>query len=216
MTDTSKIHLEILDEERRNLLLHLAASAKGFILSGGTALALQICHRKSYDFDFFSNHSISAGFPSKISRLVNINNISVDSADEFTFFTSGNVKVTFLHYPFRAYYDIVPSSKGLNLYSVKDIAVQKAYTIGRRGEYRDYFDLYSILSKGYIDLNELIKTAEQVYGGLFNSKIFLEQLVYFDDLLSFDIIPVKTGKIPAKEEVKDFFESLVKSYLATI
>lgn len=213
MKDTSRIHLEILDKTRQQLLYQLVKAAKGYILSGGTALALQIKHCRSFDFDFFSSYPLPSQFSQKITRAVKINSISVDNSDEFTFFTRDQIKVTFLHYPFRAYYDIISSPKGLNLYSVKDIALQKAYTIGRRGEYRDYYDLYSILNKGLISIDGLIPAAQQVFGSLFNPKIFLEQLVYFDDLLSFDIIQVKTGQISTKKEVKDYFESLVISYL---
>ena len=98
------------------------------------------------------------------------------------------------------------------MFDIKDIAVQKAYTIGRRGEYRDYFDLYTILKLGFYDLTKIIETAKKVYGSVFEEKIFLQQLVYFDDLLNFDIIPDSTEKLPTKEEVKRFLEKLVSDY----
>jgi hypothetical protein len=99
------------------------------------------------------------------------------------------------------------------MFSVKDIAIKKAYTIGRRGEYRDYFDLYSILKNKYMDLSTLINNAKQVYGSIFEEKIFLQQLVYFDDILSFDIIPVAKDKVPRPEEIKHFFEEEIRDYL---
>lgn len=74
---------------------------------------------------------------------------------------------------------------GLTLFSVKDIAIKKAYTIGRGGEYRDYFDLYAILKEKYIGLAEVISTAKKIYGSVFEEKLFLQQLVYLDDLLDF-------------------------------
>jgi len=43
--------------------------------------------------------------------------------------------------------------------------------------------------------------------------MFLEQLVYFDDMLNFDIIPASSEKIPTKDEVKKFFEKLTASYI---
>ena len=98
--------------------------------------------------------------------------------------------------------------------SVQEIAVQKAYTIGRRGEYRDYFDLYTILQENVMTLNTIIKTAEDKYGNIFNSKLFLEQLVYFDDLLTLEIIPFDSAELPHPQEVKAYFEKAVKSYLS--
>jgi len=43
--------------------------------------------------------------------------------------------------------------------------------------------------------------------------MFLEQLVYFGDLLRFDIMPA-TKAVPNREEVKQFFEDLVRAYVA--
>jgi len=46
----------------------------------------------------------------------------------------------------------------------------------------------------------------------FEEKIFLQQLVYFDDLLHFEIIPLDKASIPAPEDIKHFFEKLVNEY----
>ena len=51
--NTSKIHLEILDEKRQEVFLKLQPILKDFTLGGGTALALQIKQRQSFDFDFW-------------------------------------------------------------------------------------------------------------------------------------------------------------------
>ncbi len=104
-------------------------------------------------------------------------------------------------------------NKDLKLFSVKDIAVMKAYAIGRRGEYRDYFDLYTILRGKYIKLPEIIEAAKKVYGAVFEEKIFLTQLVYFDDLLDYGINPAPGKKIPEAEEVKKFLENLARAYV---
>lgn len=81
-----KIHKGVLDKERQELLDKLCLYAKDYILGGGTALALQLSHRKSFDFDFFGSHQISKSFLEKLSKAVPVGNISVDSADELTFF----------------------------------------------------------------------------------------------------------------------------------
>ncbi len=49
------LHLEVLDEQaRRALEAHSSvAAAEGFHLAGDTALALQLGHRRSVDFDWF-------------------------------------------------------------------------------------------------------------------------------------------------------------------
>ena len=209
----SKVHLEVLDKDRQELLAKLLLYLGDFVLAGGTALALHLTHRKSFDFDFFSSKPLEKKFIEKVSKAISIANISVDTQDELTFFTDDKIKLTFLHYPFDHAFPIEELPNGLRLFSIQDIAIKKAYTIGRRGEYRDYFDLYSIIKENYMGLKEVISHAKRIYGSIFEEKIFLEQLVFFDDLLSFDIVPADKP-VPNHQEVKRFFESLVKKYLA--
>ncbi|MDO8638303.1 MAG: nucleotidyl transferase AbiEii/AbiGii toxin family protein [Candidatus Daviesbacteria bacterium] len=208
------LHLEILDSGRGNLLQTLIPLTTGFVLGGGTALALQISHRQSFDFDFFSTNPIPKKLLEKLSSNLKIKNIAVDTKDELTFFTEDNIKVTFLYYPFKPYNQILNSEDGLNIFPVEEIALQKAYTIGRRGEYRDYFDLYSILASNYLYLKQIILGAKKVYGSIFDEKIFLEQLVYFDDLLNFEIVPLDKSKpLSNPKNIKHFLQELVNSYV---
>lgn len=209
----SNLHLDILDKERQELLTKLLPYTREFVLGGGTALALQLNHRKSFDFDFFSLSPIPKFFLEKLSKSIAIGNIASDTPDELTFFTKNEIKVTFLYYPFKYSFPILKLENGLQMFPVEDIAVKKAYTIGRRGEYRDYFDLYTILEEGCIQLPELITVTKKVYESVFEEKIFLQQLVYFKDLLNFDIIPTSSKPLPNPEEVKQFFVTLVENYV---
>lgn len=211
--DISKLHLEILDDSRKKLLSEIIPFTQEFILGGGTALGLQIAHRESFDFDFFSEQEIPKDLSEKISRSIEFKEILVQSGDELTFLTRDNVKVSFRYYYFKPYYDSIEVSNGLNLFSIQEIAVKKAYTIGRRGVYRDYFDLYSILNGDYSNLQEIISAAENIYEGLFSSKLFLEQLVYFKDIPDFDIEPVGDSPIPTRDEVCHYLEEIVSEYL---
>lgn len=208
-----KIHGGVLDKKRRELLDKLCLYVKDYILGGGTALALQLNHRKSYDFDFFTSSQVPKNLLEKLSNAISIGNISIDSADELTFFTKNKIKVTFLHYPFGYSFPIETLENGLKVFGIKDIAIKKAYTIGRRGEYRDYFDLYTILKNNYMDLPELIRITKKIYGSVFDEKIFLTQLIYFEDLRNFDIIPASLSKAPKPEEIKRFFENLIRNYV---
>lgn len=210
----SNIHLELLDKERLEVLGKLTPLAVDFILGGGTALALQLAHRKSFDFDFFSSSQISEKLLEKLSKVLSVENVVVDTRDELTFFTTSDVKITFLYYPFKPLFEPIKADSGLKLFPIKEIALQKAYTIGRRGEYRDYFDLYTILKGGYINLKEIITGGKQAYNGAFDEKLFLEQLVYYGDIRNFDVTPVSKAKLPTPDEVKQYFETLVKMYIA--
>lgn len=208
-----KIHLGILDNKRKKLLKKLLPFVENFVLGGGTALSLQINHRISFDFDFFTFSPISKQLLEKLSKEIRIENIVIDTSDELTFLTEDEIKVTFLYYPFKTGLEPVESEGGLKLFSVEEIAIQKAYAIGRRGEYRDYFDLYTILKNNYISFDILISEAKKVFGSVFDEKIFLEQLVYFGDLRSFEIASVHNKKAPLEDEIKQYFTTLVSSYI---
>lgn len=212
--NTLKLHLDILDKKRQEVLKKLSPFSKSFVLGGGTALSLQIAHRKSFDFDFFSPSPIHKKLLENLSRKLTINRVAIDTSDELTFFTTENIKITFLHYPFKPHFAPIKAKNDLIIFPVKEIALQKAYTIGRRGEYRDYFDLYAIFKNDYISLDHVIDKAKQVYGSLFDEKLFLEQLVYFSDIINFEVIPVSDLPLPKRDEIKRYFEKLVKTYLA--
>ncbi|MBU1177313.1 MAG: hypothetical protein V1901_01235 [Patescibacteria group bacterium] len=95
--------------------------------------------------------------------------------------------------------------------SIKEIAASKAYTIGRRQSYKDYIDLYYIIFEKHSDLNEIIKISEEKYKDEFNSRLFLEQLIYLNDIVDEGIIFLK-DKI-SKELLKDFFEKEIKKVI---
>lgn len=212
----SNLHLEILDNERKELLNKLLPFTQHFVLSGGTGLALQLGHRLSFDFDFFSQIEISSSLLEILSKNIQIKTVSVNSTDELTFFDENMIKTTFLYYPFPPLFPAISIENGLLIAPMKEIAVQKAYTVGRRGEYRDYFDIYTILEKKSMDLREIIELSEKKYKNIFNSKLFLQQLVYFDDLHSYEIIPVSNSPIPTVEEVKTSLQKHLSGYLAYI
>lgn len=51
------LHLDILPSNQQELLPYLTPLKQCWYLAGGTALALQIGHRESVDFDFFCEES---------------------------------------------------------------------------------------------------------------------------------------------------------------
>lgn len=214
MMNISKLHLEILDEDRVEALEKLAIFCDDFVLAGGTALALQIGHRKSYDFDFFSKNPIPENLIIKIKNIFNIEKPSLDNADELSLQTKNKIKLSFVYYPFPVFDKFLTMDNGLKIFPLLQIAAQKAYVAGRRAEYRDIFDIYSILKMTDFTLKEIINETEKVFGDLFNSKLFLEQLVFFDDFLDMEIEP-PTGniKIDDSSAVKEFLSQKTKEYM---
>jgi hypothetical protein len=201
------MHTEALTKEGLRLFPALPAFGS-FYLAGGTALALQIGHRVSVDFDLFSQGAIEGALLAKAERIFALEPVAplVDNADQLTFLTQ-SVKITFLHYPFPLLEALV-SLDGLSALSVREIAATKAYTIGRRGTYKDYIDLYFILMEGKATLAEVINMAERKFGTGFNSRLFAEQLLFLEDVRDYQIDFLKARVTP--DELTAFFRNQIE------
>lgn len=55
----TRLHFDILDQKRQQLLSSFAPLQTTFYLAGETGLALQLGHRDSIDFDFFCHDPFS-------------------------------------------------------------------------------------------------------------------------------------------------------------
>jgi len=201
------MHTEALTEEGLRLFPALAAF-DDFYLAGGTALALQIGHRLSVDFDLFHDGPIERTLLSKVTKVFADVSIqpAINNPDELTAFV-GQVKMTFLSYPFPVVEPFV-SVGGLRMLSVKEIGATKAYTIGRRGTYKDYVDLYFIIADHHASLEEIIALAEQKFQNEFNSRLFTEQLLFMEDVSDYNIDFLKVPVAPAG--VTAFFRDKIR------
>jgi predicted nucleotidyltransferase component of viral defense system len=203
------MHREALTKEAAALFGRLR-QFPAFYLAGGTALALQIGHRVSVDFDLFSPDDINRRLLDRVGRVFAATaSISplVNNSDELTVLVNG-VKVTFLKYPFPPLEPFVVEDS-LPLLSVRDIAATKAYTIGRRGAYKDYVDLYFIVSGRHATLDGIIEAAEEKFGPEFNARLFLEQLVFLDDVEDIEIPFL--GPHVSRAELLGFFEESIRN-----
>lgn len=208
----SKLFIEILDKDKIEVFEQLRAFRKERYLVGGTALALQLGHRKSVDFDLFTNVKISLQDREKAVKVFGGNlHFTADNQNQLTFLTAKQVKVTFAYTPNRPLHELIANkSLPLPLLSVADIASDKAFTIGRRAAYRDYVDLYFILKSG-LRLERIIKEAAKRYGAMFEEKLFLEQLEFMGDLKDRQINFI--GESRTFEEIHGFLHRQIRLYL---
>lgn len=210
----SKMFLDqLFDLKRKEIFQKLFGFKKVAVLGGGTAIALQLGHRKSYDFDLFTKQLISPKVKQEVLTTFGKGKIQVlnDTSRELTFFTQDQVKITFLYFPFPPLHPLV-ANLPLSLFGLEDLVSNKAYLLGRRPAYRDYIDIYFLLKYG-LSLKQIIKEAQKRFGGGFSEKLFLEQLTYFDDLDNFEI-KFMGKKQPTPPEVKNFLEKEVRNYLS--
>lgn len=203
------MHEAALTERGRRLFPNFQ-KFKNFYLVGGTALALQIGHRQSVDFDMFTSQPLS------LRLLQQIKQVFRDATVFVTYHVPGQlnvtldgIKATFFEYPYPVIEPFVTYEK-VNMLSMLEISATKAYAIGQRISYKDYVDWYYMLSGHHVTLQQTIDIANKKYGHDFNDRLFLGQLVSLDDVadqpIEFLGKPVSRGEIGAflKQAVRDF------------
>jgi hypothetical protein len=201
----------ILDQSRLDILPKLTNLADQFYLAGGTGLALQLGHRDSVDFDFFtkddfSNTEVFNKIKTAFEGEVIVKN--QDEKDTLTIFINDNIKLSF----FRYKYDLIKpliSTEFFKLASVEDIACMKLSAIVSRYLLKDYVDLYWILHQ--MTLFDLINLNKGKHQDL-DTNLVLKSLVYFDDVVLEPIL-FKNKMEVSFEEVKEFLRKTVKEYL---
>ena len=195
------MHDEILNEGQVALLPLMAQFRREYYLVGGTAIALHIGHRRSIDFDLFKmsaiNHKrnldkiVASGFGHQVTRRVE---------EQMNLLVNG-VKLTFFQYPFQ----VVPEvayGKVFRLPSLISLAAMKAYALGRRSKWKDYVDLYFLLTM-HFSLVEIANKAAELFGELFSEKLFRAQLAYFDDVDYSEQVEYLVSNPPTEEEIKE-------------
>jgi len=175
-------------------------------LAGGTAAALQMGHRISVDFDFFTPKEF---MPKKFSgALSKLGSFDEDQADKGTVlgkFKGASFSLFIYKYPL-----IFPAIKylSLDIADIRDIAAMKIDAIATRGAKRDFIDLYFICQSGY-RLKKLLNIYDKKYKNLATTKThIMKSLVYFEDAES-DEMP-KMLKKAAWEDIKKYFENEVR------
>jgi len=155
-----------------------------FYLAGGTALALHLGHRQSRDLSFFTRSPTGtlpplAGLDEMLTQFRRVQ-WELNTVEQIQWRLDG-VSVTLLAYPFPHHFDYHPW-RGLAIADARDVAVQKAYTVGRRAQARDYLDLHAVLTRNIVSLDDLMHLAQATYRDAFSARLFLQQLTYTQDL----------------------------------
>lgn len=112
-----------------------------FRIVGGTAVALQLGHRKSVDIDFFTSEKVDKD---KIRRTLedSFPGSKFDTSEEAISSEIKGVKVELFDDWSTPFLDKPVIEDGLRLASLKDLAALKIDTIIGRREKKDYIDLY--------------------------------------------------------------------------
>ncbi len=175
-----KFYPAVLDKNQKEVLPKLSfLSKKGYYLAGGTALALQLGHRTSVDFDFYTpQHFDSDELIGEIKKRFGENAAETLKEKDTLFVNIARVDVSFFWYKYPLLKKTV-LFEGVPLAGLEDIAAMKLIAISHRPVKRDYIDIFFLLRS--FDLAQILSWVGRKYPQ-FNQYFALRALTYFEDI----------------------------------
>ena len=196
------MHLEILSEQQLELLHFIAKFKRSFYLVGGTAIALQIGHRRSIDFDLFTAQKLNKSrIRQKVFELPYSKKTLFDDVDQAHFYIN-EVKTTFFLYPYPVEHPEMLNNV-ISMPSLLSLAAMKAFALGRRAKWKDYVDLCFML-KDYFSVKEISMEADRIFGQLFSEKLFRSQIAFHKDIDYSESVEYLPGFEIGEQEIKEF------------
>lgn len=166
---------------------------KPYILVGGTALSLQLGTRESEDLDFMSwkksrNEKREVDWPQIKKELESVGLVEkcdILDIDHVEFKVNG-VKVSFYANPnYSPVRKPVACLNNIVLADKTAIGAMKMEVMLRRSQYRDYYDIYSLLEAGE-DLEEMMSLALKYSGHKMKTKNLIALLTRSDRFIQDD------------------------------
>lgn len=214
------LHLDKLPSRTKNAFLYLAKlpllKDTDWYLAGGTALALQVGHRKSLDLDFFIP-KVEFDTTKLVRALTATANWETTYQEKGTLYGKlKKAKVSFIAYPFFQTSPERLAFGNIRLLVPADIAVMKIIAMSQRGRKRDFVDLYWYARHREPLLAVVKRTPGQYPGQERNLPHIIKSLTYFDDADS-DPMPElyfnaswKSIKIFFQKEARQIAEKLLR------
>jgi hypothetical protein len=201
--------LDILPAPQQRIWPELKGAARlGFVLYGGTGIALRLGHRASIDFDFFTDKALDRRALQRALPVLSRSSILQDEVDTLSALVRvarGRIKISFFA-ALRIGRVGQPNwteDGVLQVASLEDLLATKLKVLLQRVEAKDYLDVAAMLEGG-ADLAAGLAAARTLYGEAFQPNECLKALVYFEggDLSSLPR-PTRSILIEAVKAVED-------------
>ena len=209
----TRLHAEVMTAPQQALLSRLGplAAARGFLLVGGTAVAIHLGHRRSVDLDWFrepplDGPRLAAEFRGEGIAL-QVRSIAPDTLHA----SAEGVELSFLRFPYPLLETPVEWPPfGCRIAGALDLGCMKLSALAQRGARRDFIDLFALAEAGYP--LALLCDAYQRKFGITDRGHLLAALVYFDDA---EAEPMPYLLAPLSwDELKESFVAQVKTMAA--
>jgi Nucleotidyl transferase AbiEii toxin, Type IV TA system len=160
----------------------------GFVLYGGTAIALRLGHRPSVDFDFFSEKPLDRVAMQAALPFISQATVLQDEPTVLSVLVSNAVTEN-VHVKISLFGTIGFGRVGapeltedgvLQVASLDDLMATKVKVVLQRAEAKDYRDIAAMLSAG-VDLAKGLASAREIFGPNFQPSESLKAMVYFAD-----------------------------------
>lgn len=120
-----------------NKISRVPELVENFYMAGGTALALQLGHRKSFDIDLFSEKNFNVEKYSQVilsldGKILREEKGTIDAIID-------GVKLTLLYYPYKLLENFHLIEK-IKVADVKDIVCMKVVAISQRADKKDFIE----------------------------------------------------------------------------
>jgi hypothetical protein len=203
-------HLEAVTPQMESMLVWLGGNnfLRRFYLGGGTALALQLGHRRSVDLDFFSETDpVHKETREEIIRFLAMRNGQVvENADGNLLLLVDGVHIGFFGYGYAL---LEPGSmfRNVRLASLLDLGLMKLDALMGRGSRKDFIDLYALHK--VIPIDTLLQSGGGKYPQMRDFALMsVESMASFENA-DRDVMPEVLKDMPW-DEVKAFFIAQVK------
>lgn len=212
--------LDILPPAQRRLWPALRpASDLGFVLYGGTAIALRLGHRPSVDFDFFSDKALDRDRVRLAFPVLGQSTLLQDRGDTLSVLIPygdsdhSHVKLSFFgNIGFgRVGEPDVTDDGVLQVASLEDLMATKVKVVLQRAEVKDYRDISAMVRAG-VSLAAGLAAARELFGSNFQPSEALKALVYFGDG-DLHALPrdERTALVAAVSAVRDLPNAMIAS-----
>lgn len=205
-------HTAILTDEQKRLLKFIQQFRKDYYLVGGTAIALQMGHRRSIDFDLFTPKNVQRKKIRKLfeDKFPSVNFIYEDVGE--LHLNIGEVKITFFQFN-HAIQTPIDFNGYIAMPALPELAAMKAYAFAERAKWKDYVDMYFLLKNNF-SISQISQRADELFNTkdrqVFSEKLFRLQLSFFSDINYSEPIEYMNAPV-SEEEVKKYLTEAATS-----
>jgi hypothetical protein len=203
-----RLHLETVEAGTLDLMKRLMADKRleGFNLVGGTALALQLGHRKSIDVDLFSTKTFDSGrLAEHLARQYNAELFSRNDKSIFSYI--GKIKVDMMRDPHPPI-DKPENMEGVRMLSIRDIGAMKMYAVhDDGGRLKDFADIHKLLERN--PLNTYLDYTRRKYPDV--DPVMLKRLLVDQPKVDLDYKVQYFGKPVEWHEMADRFREAFRN-----